>query len=253
MNEHSDLDRLCAHYGVAAEYTDIWGQCHRVPEDTRRALLAAMGVAASNPVSMRRGLMEAQEGAWRRMLPPVKVLWEGQDRVALELTLPASHTQQVLRWVLQEETGARQEGELRPSALEVQVTRVLDGNPWSLYRLHLPVPARTGYHRLELMPAAAQRRSLAATTLIIAPHHCYQPEAVRGNGRVWGFSAQLHALRSQRNWGLGDFTDLTRLVEIAAESGADILGLCPLHALFPQQPSRCNPYEPSSRLFASNC
>ncbi len=129
MTEQSDLDRLCAHYGVAAEYTDIWGKCHRVPEHTRRTLLAAMGVETNDPVSMQRALTEARERTWRRMLPPVKVLWEGQDRLEIDLAVHASRAEQMLRWVLQEETGARQELELRPSELEIRETRASMGTP----------------------------------------------------------------------------------------------------------------------------
>jgi (1->4)-alpha-D-glucan 1-alpha-D-glucosylmutase len=62
-------------------------------------------------------------------------------------------------------------------------------------------------------------------------------------------AAQLYGLRSERNWGIGDFTDLKYLVAKAAECGVDVIGLNPLHALFPEQPENCSPYAPSNRLF----
>jgi (1->4)-alpha-D-glucan 1-alpha-D-glucosylmutase len=86
-------------------------------------------------------------------------------------------------------------------------------------------------------------------SLIVAPDCCYQPAAVQGEGRVWGPSIQLYALRSQRNWGIGDFTDLKAVVESSAELGAASVGLNPLHALFPHNPNHASPYSPSSRLF----
>jgi 4-alpha-glucanotransferase len=67
--------------------------------------------------------------------------------------------------------------------------------------------------------------------------------------RVWGLAIQLYALRSSRNWGIGDFEDLARLTEIAAAFGADFIGVSPLHALFLADPSRVSPYSPSSRVF----
>ncbi|HEV8313974.1 MAG TPA: 4-alpha-glucanotransferase, partial [Burkholderiaceae bacterium] len=60
-------------------------------------------------------------------------------------------------------------------------------------------------------------------------------------------AVQLYALRSERNWGMGDFGDLAVLVETFAERGAGIVGLNPLHALFPHNPAHASPYSPSSR------
>ena len=56
-------------------------------------------------------------------------------------------------------------------------------------------------------------------------------------------------MRSKRNWGIGDFSDLLQLVEFCAEAGAGIVGVNPLHALFPHDPEQASPYSPSSRLF----
>jgi 4-alpha-glucanotransferase len=67
--------------------------------------------------------------------------------------------------------------------------------------------------------------------------------------RAWGISAQLYGLRSARNWGHGDFSDLRRLIELAAEQGAAAVGLNPLHALFDDAAERASPYSPNTRLF----
>lgn len=67
--------------------------------------------------------------------------------------------------------------------------------------------------------------------------------------RAWGLSVQIYALRSSRNWGIGDFEDLARLTELAAGIGADFIGVSPLHALFLADPSRVSPYSPSTRNF----
>ncbi|MBS0249038.1 MAG: 4-alpha-glucanotransferase [Proteobacteria bacterium] len=72
----------------------------------------------------------------------------------------------------------------------------------------------------------------------------------QGDGaRVWGLAVQLYALRSARNWGHGDFTDLATLIGIAARAGAGAIGLNPLHALFPERAEEASPYRPNSRLF----
>ena len=51
------------------------------------------------------------------------------------------------------------------------------------------------------------------------------------------------------NPGIGDFTDLAGLVEVAKQLGADGVGLNPLHVLLHNHPADCSPYSPNSRLF----
>src|SRR5690242_6547596 len=75
-------------------------------------------------------------------------------------------------------------------------------------------------------------------------------EAFQGDGRrLWGIAVQLYSVRSQRNWGIGDFRDLCDIIRIAARAGASAIGLNPLHALFLDRPERASPYSPNSRLF----
>jgi 4-alpha-glucanotransferase len=66
--------------------------------------------------------------------------------------------------------------------------------------------------------------------------------------RAWAIAVQLYSIRSRRNWGHGDFTDLANLIDIAAKLGAAGIGLNPLHALFDDR-GDASPYFPSSRLF----
>ena len=83
-------------------------------------------------------------------------------------------------------------------------------------------------------------------TLLVAPERAYQGES---QARFWGIAVQLYAVRSQRNWGHGDFTDLAALIDIAADRGAAAVGLNPLHAIFDDHAEDASPYSPNSRLF----
>ncbi len=77
---------------------------------------------------------------------------------------------------------------------------------------------------------------------------CFVPDFLSSE-RVWGVTLQLYELRSERNWGIGDFEDLRAMIDLVASLGGDFIGLNPLHAPFLADASRCSPYEPSSRLF----
>lgn len=78
---------------------------------------------------------------------------------------------------------------------------------------------------------------------------CYLPPGWEGDGRAWGFAAHLYALRSERNWGMGDFTDLRDFARLAKRLGADLVGINPLHALHWLDPDAASPYSPTSRRF----
>lgn len=77
---------------------------------------------------------------------------------------------------------------------------------------------------------------------------CFLPQLL-SQQRVWGLSLQLYELRSERNWGVGDFGDLADIARHAGDWGADFIGLNPLHAPFLADPARCSPYEPSNRCW----
>src|SRR3954467_51936 len=78
-----------------------------------------------------------------------------------------------------------------------------------------------------------------------------QPElAYQGDRRkCWVLAVQLYGVRSRRNWGHGDFTDLANLIDLAGTCGAAGIGLNPLHALFDDRAEEASPYFPSSRFF----
>ena len=99
-----------------------------------------------------------------------------------------------------------------------------------------------GYHRLTLTDAEGATEEVP---MIVAPERAFGGDFDRG----WLLAVQLYSIRSDRNWGIGDFTDLAGLVRLAKQLGADGVGLNPLHVLFDDHPADCSPYSPNSRLF----
>jgi 4-alpha-glucanotransferase len=105
-----------------------------------------------------------------------------------------------------------------------------------------PPDLPVGSYRLHLTDASSFTEDVP---LIVAP-----PKAFSGDfDRCWLLAVQLYGIRSARNWGIGDFTDLEGLIDLAARLGAEGVGLNPLHALFDDRPGDCSPYSPNSRLF----
>ncbi|KRR00224.1 4-alpha-glucanotransferase [Bradyrhizobium valentinum] len=104
-----------------------------------------------------------------------------------------------------------------------------------------PKDVPLGVYRLQVSDATTAED----VPLISAPERAFGGEF----DRCWLLAAQLYGVRSARNWGMGDFTDLASLIELADHLGADGVGLNPLHALFDDRPGDCSPYSPNSRLF----
>jgi 4-alpha-glucanotransferase len=110
-------------------------------------------------------------------------------------------------------------------------------DPFIAWPQDLPV----GTYRLHLADSSGSEE----VPLIVAPRRAFDGDFDRG----WILAVQLYGVRSVRNWGMGDFTDLEGLIELANALGADGVGLNPLHVLFDDRPGDCSPYSPNSRLF----
>lgn len=238
------LDQLCACYGILPDYHDMWGHHHQVPDAARRALLEAMHIPAADDDQVAAALLDFEHQRWCLALPPVRVVRETQEFLDLPVALSADDKHLDHRWWLVLEDGETRYGQFRPDELSLIEQREAPAMLRVCLRVPLGVPM--GYHRFGI-GRGEQGPALAEISLIVVPTRCYQPPALAEGGRRWGFGVQLYALRSTRNWGMGDFTDLGQLLDFAADAGADTVLLNPLHALFPEMPEHASPYSPSSR------
>lgn len=246
MSQAQALARLAGTWGIQLWWHDIWGNAHHVSEATQRKLLAAMRVPAENDGQVRQSLAQHEQALWSEVLRPALVVFESALPVRCTLRLPVEAEGEALAWKLIEEGGAQNGGAIDMGALAQLEQAEISGRRYAARELALPVRPAPGYHHLMILREA---QTLAETVLVVAPDACYQPQATSSGGRVWGPSVQLYAVASDRNWGIGDFTDLRVILEQWGARGADVIGLNPLHALFPHNPEHASPYSPSSRSF----
>jgi 4-alpha-glucanotransferase len=113
--------------------------------------------------------------------------------------------------------------------------------------LTLPV-LQNGVFQLRVTIACPGGARSEDVCLIVCRDRAYQGGQT-ALARMWALAVQLYGVRSLRNWGYGDFTDLAALVDLAADLGAAGVGLNPLHALFEDRAADASPYAPNSRLF----
>jgi len=84
--------------------------------------------------------------------------------------------------------------------------------------------------------------------MIVVPERAYLPESLEREAG-WGIAAQLYGLRSSRNDGIGDFTDLATLATLADRAGASAVALNPLHQSHLANAAAASPYAPLSRRY----
>lgn len=235
------VDRIATLAGIEPWYYDLRGQRHETSLASKVLVLGALKIDISSIPAARSSLAALEEESWRLPLAPAVV-----ERAvpSLALFLPAADADRVHKWQLIVESGETREGEFRPETLPLLGTRAIDGRIVEHRRLALP-KAAPGYHRMLVAAPAREWES----ALALAPDRCFLPECVANDKRVWGIAAHLYTLRSEKNWGIGDFSDLARLGAMIGKRGSAALALNPFHALFPERPEDASPYSPSSRRF----
>jgi 4-alpha-glucanotransferase len=245
----SRLDALADRFGIEASYRDASGKIRKTSEETKRLLLSAVGVDSSSDAAIAEAIQRMERGAWDRMLEPAYVVsMDHAQPVAIELSLPlerSATTQQAgtIDWILHLEEGGKKQGQAEVQSLPLAEEHEFDGRRFERRRLSLGGDIPAGYHRLKINGGSAE------TLVIATPGRCWVPASMNEGRRLWGVSAQLYLLRSEANWGIGDFGELRSFVEGLAKSGADVVGLNPLHAMFLDNPEHASPYSPASRLF----
>lgn len=236
------LERLCARFGIATSYHDIWGKLHDVSDAGLRALLAEFEANADTPEQAARIEHSEREKRWQRVLEPVIAIAEGVAPWRTLIRLPEAAGALAARLI--EEDGTAHAFEVDCARLAETGRQAIRAGTFVERELAVGTALPPGYHRLELGNGS---QVLGSALVVAAPARCYCPDALADGARVWGPAVQLYALRSEQDWGIGDFSVLARLVEDWSGLGAGIVGLNPLHALFPHQPGHSSPYSPSSR------
>jgi 4-alpha-glucanotransferase len=237
------LERLADAHGVALVYHDVWGQLHRIPDDVLRAILGAMRIDAHSEAAIADALREVIRARCRQRLAPMTVVRVDAKPWHVRVHVPAQCARGDLEWHVLAEDGV--EYRQAVAHAEVRAQSVADA-PYVSLDVPLAVALPCGYHGIELRAAG---ECVARGSLAVAPRACYRPPSLRDGSRAWGVAVQLYGVRSARNWGIGDFTDLATLVERCATEGAGVVGVNPLHALFTHDAERASPYSPSSRMF----
>ncbi|MFN8615040.1 MAG: 4-alpha-glucanotransferase [Vampirovibrionales bacterium] len=244
--------RLAQNYGVATHYANVFGQQVAPPDSTLQAVLAALGVIPQQDSEAEAWITQRQDADWSRALPPVVVVRCDSSYLTVRAPL---HTSQI-EWLLTTEEGETKSGQwiLSPTLFGQPTHTLANGSTWVEHQLTLfPALQRElayGYHTLAVTLITNQPDPIQSTHRYVrVPNQCYQLPAAQQGYRSWGVALQLYAQRSATNAGMGTWADLAGVAQWLGQQGADLVGMNPMHALFPSRPKHISPYSPSSRRF----
>ncbi len=237
------LQTLVEARGIESRYVDAWGKPATIAESSKAKLLNTLGYDTSNDEAMQSQLQHEAQKVWLSPLNPVQVNRQTDD-IQIPVRLPIDLVHDDYEFVITTDSNDEQRHSFIPVNEELIQASEVDGVEFQEYMVPVTLDLPLGYHTLSLQ---ADGDELATMRLIVAPTACYTPDAIKQGKKIWGLSVQLYCVRSESNWGIGDFSDLNTLIGKAAETGADFIGLNPIHALYPANPDACSPYGPSSR------
>lgn len=228
--------------GIQPEYVDNWGQTQTAAPELKAALLRALGVPTSTTAEINGYLRQRFLLRWTRLFPATLVTGQSPEKILARASAEIPPDAR-LRVTLTLESGARETGDWRWGDLAIAGHAHIGGRHFVARQLDFRPPLPLGYHRV----TAELEGQHEECYWIVAPERVWDPG---GDWRAAGVAISLYGLRSQRNQGCGDFTDLQNFARWAGqEFGAALIGLNPLHAIHNRQPFNTSPYLPVSAWF----
>jgi 4-alpha-glucanotransferase len=237
-----EIENAARIWGVETEYWDIWGREHHASVELETAILRSLGVDTNSSASLREAIERHNQRQYRTPLAPTIFLTAGHTPYEVPVSLGASQLGSHASLGIQLEDG---------KTIDLEITL---GEIQGAKHLRLPDDLPLGYHELSLRIAGESRRP---SRLIVCPERVFEPAWLRNGsasgsnaGRAAGLAVSLYGLRSQRNWGCGDTTDLRALIDWVVErTGTSFIALNPLHAITNRPPYNTSPYLPNSIFY----
>jgi 4-alpha-glucanotransferase len=238
------LHRAAVEWGIEREFWDIFGQHHIASPETEAKILASLNVDVSSKESVDDARKRRFEERAASVLAGTSVIAESNK--AVEISLLAGDIPEIgLDLLLEEGTTLA----FRPALAELAGVNELslDGKKWTVYRVALPLETPLGYHRLRI---TLNGNWVKESRVIVCPERAYFPERLGESGKTAGIAVTLWGLRSNRNWGCGDFSDLHSLIDwVVEEMSGSFIALNPLHIISNRFPYNTSPYLPLSIFY----
>jgi 4-alpha-glucanotransferase len=238
-----ELRELATVCGVQTSYIGADEEVHETDPQVVLSVLHALGVDVDRAKDAGPALRARRHHEAQRIVEPVIALRDTEPGQFV-ITVPDGVDVGKLWLSIEFEDGSTHRAQLGGSSTTPFSTFSVDSQRFTQYRVTLEkigVNVPLGYHSLRVEGTASVSNSPSHSLLICAPR-CPQPS------RGWGVFMPMHALRSERDWGVGSYPDMANLGEWARGHGASMMGALPLYPSYLDPPIDPSPYRPVSRL-----
>ncbi len=227
--------------GVQSSFHDIWGKQHFATDEVKEAILRSLGVDTLSTESIDHHI-QARLQEQTALLPPSLVLLASNPQVPL--TLPSYLAAADVDVNITLEAGMSRRVTFSLASFTPAKQWESHGEHFVRFELTLPKDLPLGYHTLSV----SVRGLHGASHLILAPGRAFFPQP--DTQKYAGIAISLYGLRSKRNWGVGDFTDLEGFTDwMASRTAAEFIALNPLHAIANRIPYNTSPYLPQCTFY----
>ena len=237
------LHQLADKIGIATSFRDggLIPKEYVVEDKIIKFFAEKLGYKAGNEEEIKKSLDDFDKRRWQKTLESINIvpyndIWFD---VVVSVNVPTSE--------FKIKMFSRQTGEkinLNYQLFDTGQRNTIGKTEYIKWCFKIYNQLEVGYYDVELEITGKKYKMVVA----VAPDTCYENPVIR-NAKVWGYALQLYSVRSERNWGVGDFTDLENFIKICGRCGADVIGLNPLNVLAHDFPENASPYSSISRLF----
>jgi 4-alpha-glucanotransferase len=239
------LHKAAEEWGIEREFWDIFGKRHVASAAMESRILAALGLDTSSQASIEGERIWRFQGRAAPVIQPVSITGEEEKWVILSLV--EHQTGSLLQAEVITDSGERLRATHQIKQLKIVGEWRQADMRWFAYLMPLPPKVPLGYHALRVR---IDDQPMGEGRVIVTPDRAYLPPRLADGGKCAGVAITLYGLRSNSNWGCGDFTDLHKVVDwVGNDLAGAFIGLNPLHALHNRFPYNQSPYLPLSIFY----
>jgi hypothetical protein len=224
-------DELLQKIGIAKTFSDA-AQNHKtysVDDETLRQMINCLGFSLKDIADSEQLLQKIKNKRWQYALEPIYVV-RRQHKV-FDIVLKSAEVEQFGFSM----TDCNNKNIVVQHTYNVVETKQIGHGEYTRLQLEIISDLAPQYYNIKVQIGPKTYNAVLAVT----PDKCYEPEVLRTQ-KIWGFAVQLYSLKSARNWGVGDFTDLQNFAAVCQRVGADVIGVNPLNVLFHDYPHHHN-------------